>query len=326
LEDPVTGAADLLKRLNALWADLRRQEGSESVLRACAMTLIVVTNDAREVNPAGEVVAAVMPEYPSRAVVVKVCHTAEKIEAGVSAQCWRPFGKMQQVCAEQVEIAANPAALDEVAPLLLGLVVPDLPVVAWFRESALALSREFAPAVRMADKVVLDSRDWSDAGEALRACSAVRASGTAVADLNWTRLTRWREAIAQLFEAAQNRELLPDISSVVIGHRGTAVPATAYYLAGWVRQSLGREVPIRFDPGDGEWEGNIREIRFETPGGPVGLTREARDMARISGGRLEACAHFGRIPEHVLLGTELGLLTRDAIYDRVLQLACAMLL
>ena len=43
----------------------------------------------------------------------------------------------QQICCEQIEVAASPDRLADVAPTLLGIIVPDLPVVVWSRGHSL---------------------------------------------------------------------------------------------------------------------------------------------------------------------------------------------
>ena len=42
------------------------------------------------------------------------------LQARVLAQCWKPFGKAQQICCEQIEITANPESWPNVGPTLIG--------------------------------------------------------------------------------------------------------------------------------------------------------------------------------------------------------------
>ena len=45
---------------------------------------------------------------PSRGIVLAVTDRArERLQARVLAQCWKPFGKAQQICCEQIEITAD---------------------------------------------------------------------------------------------------------------------------------------------------------------------------------------------------------------------------
>ena len=59
----------ILKELSNLWVDLGHEEG---VLRACAMTLIVACDGSEDEAEAGEALAELMREHPSRAIVLRV--------------------------------------------------------------------------------------------------------------------------------------------------------------------------------------------------------------------------------------------------------------
>ena len=100
------------------------------MIRACAMTLIVVVEEERDAQAIGETLAALMHEHPSRAIVLRVRSGNEpSLSARVFAQCWMPFGSRQQICCEQVEIISSLASFSDVTSVLRGLIVPDLPVV-----------------------------------------------------------------------------------------------------------------------------------------------------------------------------------------------------
>ena len=109
--------------------DLGKDEPA-GVLRACAMTLIVVVEEERDAQAIGETIAALMHEHPSRAIVLRVRSGNEpSLSARVFAQCWMPFGSRQQICCEQVEIISSLASFSDVTSVLRGLIVSDLPVV-----------------------------------------------------------------------------------------------------------------------------------------------------------------------------------------------------
>src|SRR5437764_4869989 len=125
----------ILKGLGKLWTSLGEEEkhqGKPTVLRACAMTLVVATDETDEGYAASQTISELMREHPSRGIVLAVSEQAEQaLQARVLAQCWKPFGKAQQICCEQIEITARPENWPYVGPTLVGLVVADLPVVFW---------------------------------------------------------------------------------------------------------------------------------------------------------------------------------------------------
>src|ERR1700736_1472655 len=130
----------ILKGLSKLWTSLgqeEKQQGKPTVLRACAMTLIIATDEADDSFSALQMITELMHEHPGRGIVISVSEKAEhNIEARVLAQCWKPFGKAQQICCEQIEITTQPDGWPNVAPTLVGLTGADLPVVLWCRHRA----------------------------------------------------------------------------------------------------------------------------------------------------------------------------------------------
>ena len=119
----------------------------------------------------------------------------------------------------------------------------------------------------IAQKVVVDSADFSDPRAALREIGA-QATGRLLADLSWTRLTRWRELIAQIFENRSQLTNLPLVSDILIAHRGPSAPATAYYLAAWLVDGLAQvgahpRVGFRSDGGEPAWRLSLVELRAQ---------------------------------------------------------------
>src|SRR4051812_31665118 len=99
----------ILRALGQVWTSLgeeERHQGRPTVLRACAMTLIVITDEEDEdSSPAAQTLTELMHVHPSRAIVLKVDKNEENgLSARVFAQCWKPFGKAQQICCEQIEV------------------------------------------------------------------------------------------------------------------------------------------------------------------------------------------------------------------------------
>jgi len=196
----------ILKGLGKLWTSLgqeEKQQGKPTVLRACAMTLIVATDEPDSGFAASQTISELMHSHPARGIVLAVSPDAEKsLEARVLAQCWKPFGKAQQICCEQIEITARPQSWPNVGPTLVGLTVADLPVIFWCRHKGAlrqaATKEEHAgleAITSLATKIVIDTHDMP-ASEAVTLIERWQARGRVVADLEWTRLTPWREPLA----------------------------------------------------------------------------------------------------------------------------------
>lgn len=291
----MTAALDperILRDLDSLWIALGKEEGG-GVLRACALTLVVVEQDGACAAAAGETLAGLMPDHPSRAIIVRVRPGGEAPpEARVYARCWLPFGRRRQICSEQIEIAAGEAWLGDLAPVVLALAAPDLPVVLWRRSASLARMAGLQRLEALAGKVIFDSEDCAEPLAALSRIGDPRR----VADLAWTRLTGFRQYVAQALEDAP----AGGIAAIRIFHAG--VPVRAWYLAGWMVSALGwpPEDP-RLSVAAGDFDG----VQLDGAGLSMILRRPAeRDRGEAG-----------------LIGEELSVHGRDLVYERTLAAA-----
>src|ERR1019366_7017577 len=176
----------ILRELRELWVKLgREQENAGGVLRACAMTLLVVAEDDHDADEVRRTMGVLMHDHPSRAVVLYTKEAA-RVDARVFAECWMPFGGNRQICAEGIEITAGPQQWAEVARLLTPLVVPDLPVMLWCRGKRAFEPGVFDPLFPLAGKIIFDSATATDPKAALAALKAFQERGLKGGDLAWT--------------------------------------------------------------------------------------------------------------------------------------------
>ncbi len=259
----------ILKGLGKLWTSLGEEEkqlGKPTVLRACAMTLIVATDESDAGFFASQTISELMHEHPSRGIVLAVSDTAERgMESRVLAQCWKPFGKAQQICCEQIEIKARPEDWPNVGPTLVGLTAADLPVIFWCRhQAALSVTATadqkagLEAVMSLATKTIVDNAGM-DLQPAFSFIADSQSHGRTVADLEWTRLTFWREPLAGVFD----RRPLSSFHSVEIAHSDQKLSASTVYIGGWL--SAPYKAKVTFSKVDGHGPGIHRvTLRSET--------------------------------------------------------------
>ncbi len=313
----------VLRELAALWESYGKPGGSEpgethaGVLRACTMTLLVAADDGPDWPALGETIAALMPEHPARAILIRLTGAgARSLSSRVFSQCWMPFGQHRQVCCEQVEIAASDAALADLPSVVRPLAVADLPLILWCRSARLAGMPEFAGLAAGAGKVIVDSLSLP-----LTAVARLAARGTPVGDLAWTRITRWRETLSQVFENRHNLERLPALTDLAVAHTAP-MATTAAYIAAWISNALPNlKIAIVPDP-------QCDSLRVTLAGGAfrVELERhEDRLVVTVDG--LAHCANLPLLDDYSQMREELGIVRRDPAFDaalaRALQLAYA---
>ena len=323
----------ILHELSELWVSLGKQNGHDStgVLRACAMTLVVVADAQEDAASVGETLALLMREHPSRAVVVRVRDSVEpELEARVFAQCWMPFGQRRQICCEQIEISTSNSSLADVPAVVLPLVVADLPVILWFRPPRLLASPALQGLARIATKTIIDSTIFADARTALERLSRAAASGTLLGDLAWTRLTRWRELIAQIFENPVYSSHLPSIGAVTIYHSEATPTVGVWYMAAWLQLCLeraGSKPRVRWERSGEAGDGGLSRVEFSTTD-PAALTASVRKVegsaAEVRVNSLANRTVFPEASDYVLLREELSIPGRDPIFENSLALAARL--
>ncbi len=302
----------ILKDLRNLWSDLGRDaEVSGGVLRACGMTLVVASESAADCDELRHTLGVLMHNHPARAIVLRLSDAAE-LDAKVFSQCWMPFGKHQQICAEGIEITAGLGDVDQVAQLLLPLVVSDLPAVLWCRGTRIFSTNAFAPLLPLVQKIIVDSTNAPDPRAAIAAVRNLRAQGRLVADLAWTKLTALRELMASLFDEGT----AVGIKSARIFYSGDAPSPTSLYFTAWMERSVpGATVELLRGP-DGHR--GLRSIVLAGDSCEVNITRPDRTTLEVHcGGRIRKSTML-LLSEESLMSEELSILGPDAVFDKVL--------
>lgn len=300
----------ILKDLRNLWSDLGRDaDVSGGVLRACGMTLVVATESAADCEDLRHTLGVLMHNHPARAIVLRL-NDNPGLDANVFSQCWMPFGKHQQICAEGIEITAGLSELNQVAQLLLPLIVSDLPAVLWCRGPRVFSDGAFFPLLPLVQKIIVDSTSAVDPQTAIASIRALRREGRMVADLAWTKLTGLRELMASLFDEGAAK----GIKSAQIFYGGEVASPSSIYFTAWLERVL-PEAQVGLERGEGP-----RGLRSIVLKGDRDLTITRPDRTTLEvrcSGRIRKSTML-LLSEEVLMSEELSILGADPVFDKVL--------
>lgn len=150
--------------------------------------------------------------------------------------------------------------------VVLPLLVPDAPVVAWWPAEAPADPARDELG-RLAQRRITDSQAAADPVGVLAARAASYAPGDT--DLAWTRLTPWRSLLTSSFD----QKALPVTGAAV---ESEADNASAELLARWLEHRLGVAVERVATAGP-----VITRVRLETTAGEVRVDRPAGVLAQL---------------------------------------------
>jgi glucose-6-phosphate dehydrogenase assembly protein OpcA len=240
--------ATIEHELTQLWkAAAEDTLGGQPVVRACVLNLVVYTPDRDAAEHVNDVISQVSGRHPSRSIVILAEPTAgpSNLQASISAYCQIAPEGGKQVCSEHITLRASGPAVDELHGTVLPLLVPDLPVFLWWHDEPPLTGHLFRELLDICDQLVVDSADFASERvvSALVGLQRLVGEGAAVSDLNWSRLTHWREMVAQFFDSPPGRRYLDRLDRVqveiVSRHGREPYLVEGLLLVGWLASRLG---------------------------------------------------------------------------------------
>jgi glucose-6-phosphate dehydrogenase assembly protein OpcA len=275
--------ASLSAELDALWRSASGDSaGHAAVTRACALTLLVFTESEEGASDFSNLLGTLTLQNPCRALILVVRPEDQPagVTAWISAVCQLPAPGEKQVCCEHVTIIARGDRVLDLDKVVVPLMVSGLPVGLWWRVGRATQIEQFEKILRYVDRVYVDSEWFPDPEAGLPVLAEVirKSSGrTTITDLNWARLTPWRELAAECFDSSDTRPYLNRINEVWIEYRKGA-PKVNHCLgqgllfAAWMAGRLGWEAGGALPGGEGRpgtVEGQGRAFRFQGRPGEI---------------------------------------------------------
>jgi hypothetical protein len=167
--------------------------------------------------------------------------------------------------------------------------------------------------------VILDSAALPDARAALTRMAGKSVHGVLLGDFSWTRLTRWRAILSQVFENRQNLAELQRIAKVTVVATGEPSVA-AWYMGAWVMDALagaGAHPDFHMERTGESQPGELKSIVLSGAAFSAGLERCGARLIVTVGG-LAYCNHLPALTEYSLLEEELRIVGHDAVFEATL--------
>ena len=222
-----TTVVEIERRLDAL------QAHDEAAQRTSVATHVAWV-PAEWSRAAEQVLRGLGPRHPSRTILLHPDPVArtDRLDAKLEHHCFREGGAA--VCAEVVRLWLRGCTAKAPASVVVPLQLPDLPAFLRWRGKPPFGGSELEQLVGVADRLIVDSREWSGLRRAY-ARLADLFDLVAVSDLAWARTLRWRAGLADLWPGIRHAKVL----------HVTGPEAEALLLAGWLRSRRRGEVSLR---------------------------------------------------------------------------------
>jgi len=276
------------------------RERGQTLARASVLNLVVYAEREVHARRAARTVADLALRHPSRAIVLLGDRDRDGVVASVQLHCHVPQSDgAQPVLYEQILARVRGDFDERVASVVIPLLVPDLPVFLWWTGTPPSDARHLDDLVTLADRFIIDSADFARPDHTLPEVARLARHRVAITDLNWARLTHWRELIAQFFDVPAWLPFLDGITGIRAGFAvdmdGRDIhPSQALLLLGWLSSRLGWRPVEALAPSEA---GGLLFRMGRADGAPIMVRLRPRferglDAGDVSGIRIQAA--YGR--------------------------------
>jgi glucose-6-phosphate dehydrogenase assembly protein OpcA len=298
---PNTSTVAISKKL----VKLRQDTGAMALGRVLTLVIVVDELDADEAIEAANDASR---QHPCRIIAVVLGN--KRAQSRIDGQI-RVGGDAG--ASEVVVLRLYGALTDHGRSVVIPLLLPDSPVVAWWPKDAPTKVSE-DPIGSMAQRRITDAAESKNPRAMLKSRASTYARGDS--DLAWTRITLWRGLLAAALDQAPFE---PVVEATVSG--GSDSPSTDL-LAAWLAQAL--KCPVtraRTRVGTG-----MVSVRLERRSGSVDLVRPDGAIATLSQpGQPVRRISLARRGIAECLADELRRLDPDEIYEEAIRKGLARL-
>ncbi len=291
-----------------------RDEGG-AVALGRVLTLIISTSLGHE-EEAIEAANDASREHPMRVIVLSSAEndevrTSESSKLDAQIRVGGDAG-----ASEVIVLRAHGDTAHDVESLVMGLLLPDAPVVAWWPGVAPEVTCT-SPLGRIAQRRITDASAQADPKKALRHLATTYSPGDT--DFAWTRLTLWRAQLA----AVLDQPPYEPITAVSVS--GAADSPSTVLLAAWLRLQL--DVPVEHGlTARAANSSGIHRVTLARRSGIVDLERAIPNVATLI--QPNQPTHSIALPRRSLrdcLAEELRRLDPDDLYGDVISRGLGLL-
>ena len=143
--------------LSKIW----QSYGENSAARASTFNLLVYEPETIGVASRMASVDAIASQSPCRVIDLVTLEGADEgISAQVAAYCPIQKTRSSLVCGEYITLSGAKLAFERVHSILPELLIPDLPIFLWWKDSPEPNTRMFEKLVNLSDRLIVDSASF----------------------------------------------------------------------------------------------------------------------------------------------------------------------
>ncbi len=252
---PTAHVDDELAHLWRMSSDNVRTSQNVNV-RTSVLNLVVCVSDVEAAQRASTLIRDLSSTHIARVTILILDSDApDMVATWITTRSFPVISDVTRHTFEQVTLMAHGSAVRSIANIAQPLIKPHLPVYLWWLNDPPHNPALFEALSKLSSRIIVDSSSFITPEESIRTLSTLAQTfpESGLSDLNWGRITPWRELVAQFFDALEYRPYLAGISTIEIEHaagpfaeltrteQGDVSPnaTCALLLAGWLEMQLG---------------------------------------------------------------------------------------
>ena len=207
-----------VKNIEQELANLRKICQEKKTVQACLFNLIIYTQEPRRTIYFQELVQRVIEKFPCRIIFIESNNDAsDYLESTVSTETIGE-GETAIIC-EQITLKVSGKKRDRIPFIILTNLVPDLPVYLIWGEDPIQKNEILDSLQKIATSVIFDSESTDN----LQHFSQVmfdhaHSADCDIIDMNWMRISSWRDVIAKTFDTPEKIRQLQHAQSIQINY------------------------------------------------------------------------------------------------------------
>jgi glucose-6-phosphate dehydrogenase assembly protein OpcA len=228
--------------------------GHHVAARTSVLNLVVVAGDEDTAAACAATISATASRHASRSLILSAVDPdgPAGLDARIEALSMATADGRAETGAETIHVTAHGETGAHLASIIVPLLVHDLPVALWWPADPPFGSRRADRLLPIADRLIVDGSAWSGDGLEIlgQLATAVEERRVVVADWALLRQSRWREAIASVYDLPDLRAHLGAVRRICVEYSAAGTGAAAFetnvvrplYHVAWLASRLGMTV------------------------------------------------------------------------------------
>ncbi len=221
--------------------------------RTSVMNLVVIAGRPEVGERCAATIQRLTGRHPSRTTIVQPADPdgPSWLDAQIVAHCVVPRADAPETCAETIHLVCGGESGRHLDAIVAPLLIHDLPVTVWWPDEPPFGSAPVNDLLAMADRLVVDGSGWHGTGltQLRRMAAGAERFPIAISDFAMVRQSRWREAIAAIFDIPDFLPYLRHLRRIAVtygvrdeyGAETTNIVKPLYHAA-WLGSRLGMTV------------------------------------------------------------------------------------